>query len=258
MKVSIFSFAVNDKFPFDIAFRQYKKFLKDPFEFIIFNDAMNTQMENNINVLANSISVKCVRVPQNIHRIQNPSEGYASTLNWAIHEYALNNGHEIVVLIHTDVFPICDVSIHDIIGNNIVASTSEFRIVDGKGITYLYPALTMVNMMLLSNVRELDFGLTNGLDTGGKTKDFILNHPQSVKFLNNHQASYMQAILKGQPLAEYFSADIDICRQHGLSAGWVADGLYHYMAGSQWNAGENPNFAAGHQKRMELFLRYFY
>jgi hypothetical protein len=258
MKISLFSFAVNEKFPIDIAHRQFKKYMKEDFEFILFNDAMDVQSEQNINMICSYNNIKCVRVPQHIHRVQNPSEGYAATLNWAVHEYAPQNGCEIIVLLHTDVFPICDVVVSDIIGENIVASTSEFRIMDGKGVNYFYPALTMVNMKRLANPHELDFGLAPGLDCGGKTKDFIKSHESAVKFLNNHQISYMIAILTGQPIAEYFSNDLAICRSHGLSAGWVADGFYHYMAGSQWNNAENPTFAAGHKLRMDLFLNYFY
>lgn len=259
MKISIFSFAVNDKFPIDIMHRQFIKYMKDDFEFILFNDAFDPRMEKNINEIAAYNKINCVRVPQNIHRVHNPSTGYATTLNWALHDYATANKCEIVVLMHTDVFPICEVSIANILGENIVASTTEFRIIDGKGITYLYPALTIVNMALLKNPRELDFGLDAGLDTGGKTKEFIKNNAGLVKFLANHQTSYFFHTLKeDEPMAKYFKEDLEICRAHGISAGWIAEGLYHYMAGSQWNAAENPNFAAGHKKKMELFLKYFY
>lgn len=259
MKISIFSFAINDKFPIDIMHRQFSKYMKEDFEFILFNDAFDPQMEKNINEITSYNKINCIRVPQNIHKVNNPSMGYATTLNWAIHNYAVSNNCEIVALMHSDVFPICNVSISDIIGNNIVASTTEFRIIDGKGVNYLYPALTIVNMTLLKNVQELDFGLDTGLDTGGKTKEFIKNNPQSVKFMANHQTSYFIGTLTEQdPMIKYYRDDLNICRSHGLSAGWIADGFYHYMAGSQWNAGEKTQFAEGHQKRMKLFLEYFY
>lgn len=257
MKITIFSFAVNDKFPIDIAYRQFKKYLKDDFEYVLFNDADNPEMERSINTITANNNIKCVKVPQSIHKIHNPSASYAETLNWAVHEYAVKNNHETIVLMHTDLFPICEVSISDIIANYTVASTVEFRVMDGKGFNYLYPALTMVNMKLLQNPQELNFDLLPGVDVGGKTKEFIEKYPQAVKFLGNHQADYMMAIMHDQPIAEYFREDIKICREHGLSAGWVANGIYHYMAGSQWNA-NNPTFAAGLTKRMDLFLKYFY
>lgn len=257
MKTSVFSFSVNDKFPIPIAYRQYKKYMKEEFEYILFNDADNPQMEANINVITSYNNIKCIRVPQNIHKIHNPSASYAETLNWSIHEYAINNNCEIVILSHTDIFPICDIIISNIINNNIIASTAEFRLVNGKGIHYLYPAFTIVNMGLLKNPKELDFSLSPGLDTGGKTKDFVEKNQQLVKFLPNYQAEYMAAILSSDPISKYFEEDIKICRKHGISAGWVSEGFFHYMAGSQWNS-DNPTFAKGHKQRMDLFLKYFY
>lgn len=257
MKISIFSFAANDKFPIDIMYRQYKKYIKENFDFILFNDAGDAQMENNINSITNYNNIKTVRVPQNIHKIYNPSECYANTLNWAIHDYAVKNNSDIVILVHSDVFPICEISILDILGDNTIASVTEFRIINGKGVNYLYPALTIVNMKQLKNVTELNFGLSSGLDTGGRTREFIEAHPNEVKFMANHQTSYFLGTLNKEPIADYFKDDLVICRAHGLNAGWIADGFYHYMAGSQWNAG-NPIFANGHKKRMDLFLKYFY
>jgi len=257
MKISIFSFAVNDKFPLDIMYRQFKKFLKEDFEFILFNDAYDPEMEKSINTVTSYNNIKCVRVPQNIHVVQNPSDSYAHTLNWAVRDYAKNNDCEIIVLMHSDVFPICDTSISNIIGNSIAASTMEYRLVDGGGINYFYPAFTIVNMKLLEDVNELDFSPCPGLDTGGKTKDFVTNHANSVKFIVNHQIANFIYTLNEEPISKYFKEDLDICRSHGLSAGWIAEGFYHYMAGSQWNSA-NSAFAEGHIKRMNLFLAYFY
>jgi len=258
MKISIFAFAANNKFPIDIVHRQFKKYVKEDFEFIIFNDAYEITAENSINEITSLNNIKCVRVPQHIHTSNNPSDAYATTLNWAVRDYAVNNGCDIIMLMHTDIFPICDVLISEIIGNNIIASTTEFRIMDGKGINYLYPAITMINMNLLKDPEELDFGCEPGLDTGGRSRSFVEKYANSVKFLAAHQAWYISHALIGQPIAEYFEEDLAICRSHGLSAGWVADGLYHYMAGSQWNVNDKTEFISGHQKRMSLFLKYFY
>lgn len=257
MKISIFSFAVNDKFPIDIMYRQFTKYMKEDFELILFNDAMDAESEAAINLVTSYNGIKCVRVPQNIHKIQNPSEGYAATLNWAVQNYAVQNNCEIVVLLHSDIFPIHDVNISNIIEDNIVASTTEYKILNGDGIIYFYPAFTIINMTLLQNVSELDFGLEPGLDVGGKTKDFIKNNQKKIKFLENSQILNYISTAQNTPLLQYFRDDLAICGQHGLSAGWVANGFYHYMAGSQWNS-YFSSFAEGHKKRMNLFLKYFY
>lgn len=257
MKVSVFSFAVNDKFPIDIMYRQFKKYMKEDFDFVLFNDAFDPKMEAAINLATSYNKINCVRVPQNIHNIQNPSEGYASTLNWVVHNYAVQNNCEIIVLLHSDVFPIQDVNISDIIGSNIAASTTEYKILNGEGIIYFYPAFTIINMKLLQNVKDIDFGLEPGLDCGGKTKNFIKNNPNKVKFIENSQVLNYISTNQNSPLLQYFRDDLYICGKYGLSAGWVADGFYHYMAGSQWNS-YFTSFADGHKLRMDLFLKYFY
>src|ERR1700676_5602406 len=98
MKISIFSFAVNDKFPIDIMHRQFIKYVKEDFDFVLFNDANTDSMVENINNIASYNKIKCVKIPQNIHKdAQNPSEGYAESLNWAVHNYAVQNKCEIIV-----------------------------------------------------------------------------------------------------------------------------------------------------------------
>jgi hypothetical protein len=158
------------------------------------------------------------------------------------------------------VFPIYDTCISDILGESIVASTVEFRFLDGNPINYFYPAFTIINMTKLKNANELDFGLAPGLDVGGKSKEFIKNNINSIKFIPNHQSFYFIKALEedSQPIVKYFIDDLVICRSHGLSAGWVAEGFYHYVAGSRWNENDKSTFSEGHSKRMQLFLNYFY
>ena len=170
--------------------------------------------------------IPCVRVPQHIHvGNSGPSPSYAATLNWAVRDYAVKNNCEIIALMHSDLFPICNVSVSEILGEHIIASTVEFRLMDGGGVNYLYPAFTIINMKLLKEPSQLDFGLEPGLDVGGKTKDFIKNNALGVKFLPNHQPSYILATLNEEPIANYYRDDLTICRKYGLSAGWIAEGL---------------------------------
>lgn len=262
MKVSIFAFAVNDLFPIDIAHRQFKKYMTEEFEYVLFNDAYDSKMEENINTICSFNNIRCERVPQAIHGAVNPSECYAQTLNWALHEYAVAKNLDIIVLMHTDIFPICQTSMSEILGDYTVASTTEFRKIGDLGVTYLYPAFTIVNMNKLKSmgVRELDFGLAPGFDTGGKTKDFVFKYPNQVRLLANYQISYfLRTLGESESLVQYFKDDLEITRAAGLSSGWVSDGsLYHYMAGSAWNVNDNPLFANGHKRRMDLFLKYFY
>jgi hypothetical protein len=257
MKISIFSFATNDKFPIDIQYRQFKKFLKDEFEFILFNDAFTPSMQQAIETIVTYNQIDHVNVPQHIHRVQNPSEGYAATLNWAVKDFAINRGCEIILLVHADVFPTQPLSVIDILGKNFVASTVEYRKIDGKEIYYLYPALTAINMKNVGNlISTLDFSVARGLDTGGMTFNFVEKNNSLVRRLNNLASDGMARLSSGE-LKEYLEADLQICSQYKLNKGWFCEGFYHYMAGSQWNS-SNPAMINGHSERMKLFLKYFY
>jgi len=267
MKVSIFAFAVNDKFPIDIAHRHYQRYLKDDWEYVLFNDAADPKMEAAIDAIARRNLVRSVRVPQSIHtfghagifrrrRLINPSEAFANTVNWAVREYATEAGLETVVLTHADVFPYCDVRVSGIVQNKLVASTVEFRCVDGAEWCYLYPALTMINMKALKDPAELDFSVEPGLDVGGRTKDFLRKHASSVRVLTRQLVRDLVGEPAFSPFLEYFAADLAICGEHHIDAGWLCEGFYHYGAGSQWNA-TNPAAVKGHKKRMDLFVNYF-
>lgn len=261
MKIFFFSFAVNDTFPIPIAYRAFQKYMKEDFEYIIFNDACEPQMEKDINTICEFNKIKCVKVPQHIHGIQNPSVSYAETLNWATQDYAVNNDCEVIVLMHSDIFPIGDVSISEILGDYTIASTVEFRKIGDAGFTYIYPTFSVISVPKLKKlgIKELDFALEPGFDVGGRTKDFLIKYPNDVKLLPNYQAAYFLATLDPtESLAQYFKADLAITRKAGLSSGWLCYNFYHYMAGSGWNKNDNPLFAKGHRDRMDLFLKYFY
>lgn len=159
MKINILSYAVNNCFPIKIQYKNLKKYLIEDFEFILFNDAYENDMIDIINDIANELKIKCIRVPQKIHiDNKNPSKAYAETLNWSIHEYGVKNNLDIIVQMHTDVFPIKQISILDLLDDNIIASTKEYRVDNGKIFTYLYPALTIINLNSIKDViNDLNF-----------------------------------------------------------------------------------------------------
>lgn len=260
MKITVLSFAVNTKFPIDTQYRQFQKHcFSDDYEFVVLNDAFLNGEARKISELTKYFNINCVRVPQDIHAENNPSQGYAGALNWAVKTYALEKGCEVVLLVHSDVFPYTQLSMKDVIGDNVVASLMERREYQGRAVDYFYPALTMVNVKELGpKIHELDFSCAVGLDTGGKSFEFIQNNQNlKMKFMEHHQIpNVINSLSPG--MQEYLNQDIEICAEYGLNKGWISEGFYHYLAGSQWNLEYDPRFAEGHNKRMALFLKYFY
>ena len=156
MKLTICSFAVNNKFPIDLQIHYFNKYYKNDFEFILCNDAYDSNISEELKKIALDNNVKCLNIPQKIHKIQNPSESYGETLNWILHEYALKNNIQVLMMIHTDVFPIRDIYFDKLMENNLLVSTIESRSLNGESIIYLYPALTIIDMRL-PNLHTLNF-----------------------------------------------------------------------------------------------------
>lgn len=225
MTITIFSYAVNNNFPIDIQYNNFKKHIKENFEFILFNDANNSTNMDDINNIAEKLNIKCVKVPQEIHTAYSnlsPSLAYAETLNWSIQEYAMkNNSLDIILQVHTDVFPIKSLSIMDLLDGNAIATTFEIRNVDGLILKYFYPALTLIDLNSIKDVvKDLKYNccsvncekntnkhisitdednisytnknftvdkISQRLDTGGMTIYFIEKHSsKKIKYLNNN------------------------------------------------------------------------
>lgn len=266
MKTLVCTFATNNKFPITLQYAQFNKYMKNQFEFILFNDAYNEHETTKLQQIAEDLKITCVRVPQNIHHNNNASECYARTLNWAVKTY-LSTVQEIVLLVHSDVFPVADIYVADIIQDNHIATTYEIRQgSEGKVVTYFYPALTFINMKT-ADIKLLDFNCrlgrgstceTVGLDTGGLTHTYFEKYKCNVKLLEAIQISNKNYFPENEDLNSYFSQIYDICRKYELSSGWYAVGFYHYIAGSQWDAPVGAiKRQEGHQKKLNTCCDFF-
>lgn len=269
MKILVCAFASNDKFPISLQYEQFKKHVTEPFEYVLFNDTVTAKESDALEAAANKIGIRCIRIPQEIHKCNNPSQGYASALNWAANYL---KSEEIVVFVHADIFPVHNVSITEIIGESDIASTIEQRCVGSDKIIYLYPALTFLNMKKV-DLSLLDFSCRRGpglgetesinnvgLDTGGMSHVYIQRKPDNVKFLENHDIANVVDRLKPEhpKLAEYFDKTAKLCSSSGIPTGWYANGFFHYIAGSQWNAssiGERQK--NGHARKLDRCIEFF-
>ncbi len=238
MKVTIFSFAVNDKFPIDLQYKQFQKNIREDFEFILINDAFTPEMTTILSTIAKNIGVKCVCVPQEIHKIHNPSVGYADALNWLVKTYVKNKNFEIIMIVHADIFPLQLISIEDIIKNYTIASTMEYRMAKETKFHYIYPALTLINIKTVKDIDMLNFDCGKvdnvGLDTGGMTYSYINKYTNDVRFIEDDRVPSNKFNF-GDRINRYLKYDYRICKKHKLNDGWFAEGLFHYVAGSQWN-----------------------
>jgi hypothetical protein len=65
--VLIMTYSYNRPDFIEIQNKIFKKFLKDDYTFVVFNDASQEEMANQITETCNKLNLPCIRIPQSIH-----------------------------------------------------------------------------------------------------------------------------------------------------------------------------------------------
>ncbi|WP_068471354.1 hypothetical protein [Candidatus Protochlamydia phocaeensis] len=169
-----------------------KKFLKEDYTFIVFNDASNEALSLEIQEICRSLNVSCVEVPQAIHNytapylpgsrnpLGDPSAECADTIQYMLDTVGFDYPG-IVVVIDSDMFPIREINLTSLLGDSEVAAHPQYRKGEHGKVTYFLPNLLVFNMERLIDKRTLNFniGEIDGVrvDTGGFTHYYIEQHP---------------------------------------------------------------------------------
>jgi hypothetical protein len=66
-KILLFTYSYNRPDFIKIQCKTFKKFLEDDYEFVVFNDARDQNMEQKINQTCTRYGIRCIRIPQEIH-----------------------------------------------------------------------------------------------------------------------------------------------------------------------------------------------
>lgn len=199
-KIRLFTFHCNRPDFLEIQYKTLKKFLveKDDFELIVFNDATNNVLKQQIEQVCQNLNIACVNFPQELHNnpLSNPPEilklmeqygldsKNGSVRHCQLVQYALNlfgyHHDDIVGLIEGDVFLVKNFSIRKAIeGYHIIGGLQRDRI--EKGIEYIWIGLTFFDIKNLPNKETFNFNLTwhnrAFLDSGGNTYFYLQKNP---------------------------------------------------------------------------------
>jgi hypothetical protein len=166
--------------------KTFKKFLKEEYRFVVFNDAPFGENHDAIVLMCDSLGLECFDVPQQIHhRIYSEDErkySIATRRHTDAIQYSLETlGYEhegTVVIFDGDLFLIRPFSFSQMVEDVEIASV--FRVSKQK-IPYLWPGLSILAMDRLKDKRELTFysGKIKGcfVDSGGMTHNYLASHP---------------------------------------------------------------------------------
>jgi hypothetical protein len=199
-KVLIFTYNYNRPDFIEIQDRTFKKFLKDDYEFVVFNDASNQEMCDKINQTCDQLNIRCMRIPQEIHDWpylkrwdHETSWQHPSIRNSNVVQYSLNTlGFQhpgIVVLLDSDIFLIKDFSIRQFLEGFDVAAIPQIKGQEPNIINYFWIGIVFLNMTTMPNKDTIDFNCGRiedvFVDAGGQTYHYLTHNP-SVRLKNIH------------------------------------------------------------------------
>ena len=202
-KIYLFTYAYNQPDFIEIQYKTFKKFLKDDYEFIVFNDASEAEMASQIVAMCQKYDIRCIPIPQEIHEIpylDRPKESNLAKYNWPnvrncnVVQYSLDMigiyHDDIVALFDSDLFLIKEFSIRAFMKKNNIAAVmrpcydqwwkhtcNEFH----PGIepfNYMWIGLAFLNMPLLEDRAAINFNCgfvhdTIKVDSGGYTHYYL-------------------------------------------------------------------------------------
>jgi hypothetical protein len=254
-QILIFTYAYNRPDFIELQYKTFKKFLKDDYMFVVFNDARDYSMIHAIEAMCMQCGIGCIPIPQQIHdqpyltrlpaeKFHDPSVRTANVIQYSLNTLGFNHD-DIVCIIDSDMFLIKEFSIKNYMENADIAGHKQLR---GNGkISYVWNGIVFLNMPQLPNKNMLDFncGQIDGyaVDTGGYTHHYLKNNPAvKIRYIegpryisdfrfNNY--AHTTELLKGM---HFSPALIEFIQTAPSNIEFFLDYTFvHYRSGSNWD-----------------------
>jgi len=189
-KILIFTYSYNRPDFIELQNKTFKKFLKDDYEFVVFNDARDPKLYKQIKATCKKLHIKCIKIPQEIHTqpyLQRwPGEYYhaPAVRNCNVVMYSLDNygfkHDDIVVLLDSDMFLVKPFSIREYMNGYDLAGLLHSKSPD---VLYLWIGLVFLNMRTMPNKKTIDFNCGKvddiNVDAGGQSYHYLKNNPDA-------------------------------------------------------------------------------
>lgn len=193
-KVLIITHNYNRPDFIEMQYKTFKKFLHDDYEYVVFNDARQEHMKQQIDSMCASYNIRCIRIPQEIHSrpylprephddlVNNASIRHANCVQYSLDVIGYDH-RGIVFIVDTDIALIRPFSIEQYMQDKDIAGRMNRP---RNKAQYFSPLFCMMNMSKLPERRSLNFncGTINGVcgDTGAWSYYYLLKHPE-LKFI---------------------------------------------------------------------------
>jgi len=264
-KVLIFTHCHNRPEFIEMQVKCFKAFIKDDYEFVVFNDAPNQSMCDAIVQTCQRLNIKCMRVPQNrpAHR-ETPSYRHMDGIRFALNTIGFDHDG-IVFMIDSDMFPVKPFSVNEYMKGYDIAGDEQFRPCQGpKKVVYISPLTVFMNMKTLPNKKAIDFTGDKvegeSCDVGGHLYYYFKANPKvKLKFtkvnciaaLSDDAKAVNQLDDRTKSFLKTLKQSFDANDPHRMQF-HVDQTFIHYVAGSNWNH-RSPSY---HQKKTRLLTNF--
>lgn len=242
----------------ELQVKTFNALLEDEYELVVFNDASDRQMEQQINNTCKALGLRYFRVPQHLHN--RPGRQSAGHRHMDGIQFSLETiGYDydgIVTIIDSDMFLTKKFSIKRYMEGIDIAGELQGRSGNGVEVRYLSPALVFMNMKTLPNKKTISFegGYIHGLacDVGAHTYYYMQNNPQiRTKFYNQIHIGAWK--VTGVKCSVCSNMSCSKCTELLIEQGFDAHNIHfiqecpddiefnlnghflHYRCGSNWN-----------------------
>lgn len=255
MEVSVVTVVYNK--PEFIKFHKLllEKFLKNDFDYFVYDNSDNDSDSNRIRQTCSSLGVKYHRIPQNIFHGGGDSYRAGLSLDYSIKNNLENYESDFMLILDSDMFLYKDLEIKEYIGD-----TGLMGIYQTRGDVFYYTnQLCVVNLSKCHNFKdEVKFlpGEIRGnmTDCGGFLFEYINKYgitnkdiPSKIHSGTMNDSNIKTLLENREELKEFFETDIHL--MGGKSFSEVFDPFFHFRAGSNW-----INFGIDISKERELNL----
>lgn len=244
-QVLIMTYVYNKPEFIELHDKTFKAFFKDPYEYVVFNDAPNQTMCNQVEQTCDRLGIRCFRVPPHANNRQTPNYRHMDGIKHSLNLLAYNHD-DIVMMVDADMFLIKPFSARHYLEHNgydFVGDRNAGRVGRQERIVHSSPAFVIMNMPALPNRRTISFegDRVEGVpcDVGGHTYYYFKQNP-AVRVHLYQGISTTHLPLEKKQLASmgYDEGTIDflfdIAHPYGMQFHCDHNFLHYYAGGSNW------------------------
>jgi hypothetical protein len=250
--------ATNNVEFIELQYNSFKKYVKIPYEFIVFNDGKNfpdwtnygdATMRDRIETKCKELGITCINVPNDHHKRESrPGKRHIDTVTFMT-DYMFKNP-DIYFSIDSDMFFISNFD-ENKFKNYDCAVVKQ----NNTNFDYVWPNLFYFNIPKLKFKEHIDWDGTVGADTGGKMAKWLELYKTNgsiyfIKHLPSCQWNSLPPEISSNALTEFLINDVRN-KNGNFWCELYDNNLLHYRAGCNWN-GEGKNI---HEMMTERLMR---